>query len=40
MTGWVEAVMGEEEVQNLKDSLAEQIADLINPKVVTGHIGS
>ena len=40
VTGWVEGVMGEEEVKNLKDNLAKQIADLIDPKVVTGHIGS
>jgi hypothetical protein len=33
--GWVEAAMGEEAVQNLKDGLDAQIAALITPVSVT-----
>jgi hypothetical protein len=33
--GWVENAMGEEKVQAMKDSLATQIADKINPPTVT-----
>jgi hypothetical protein len=33
--GWVEAAMGEEEVQSLKDSLDSKIAGEINPTSVT-----
>jgi len=33
--GWVEAAMGAEEVQNLKDGLDAQIAALITPASVT-----
>ena len=33
--GWVEDVMGEEQVQSLKDSLDSIIADEINPKSET-----
>jgi hypothetical protein len=33
--GWVEAAMGEEAVQNLKDGLDAQIAALITPSSVT-----
>ena len=33
--GWVEAAMGEEAVQGLKDSLDSQIAELITPSSVT-----
>ena len=37
--GWVEAAMGEEAVQNLKDGLDAQIAAKINPTSVTKTIG-
>jgi hypothetical protein len=33
--GWVEAAMGEEEVQSLKDGLDSKIAGQINPTSVT-----
>ena len=33
--GWVEAAMGDEEVQNLKDKLDANIADQKNPTSVT-----
>ena len=33
--GWVEAAMGEEQVQSLKDSLDSKIAGEINPTSVT-----
>jgi len=33
--GWVEAAMGEESVQGLKDGLDAQIAELVNPSSVT-----
>ena len=37
--GWVEAAMGEEAVQNLKDGLDAQIEAKINPTSVTKTIG-
>ena len=37
--GWVEAAMGEEEVQAKKDSLDSQIDELVNPIVQTKTIG-
>jgi hypothetical protein len=33
--GWVEGAMGEEQVNNMKASLAQNIANQINPPVVT-----
>ena len=33
--GWVEAAMGEESVQGLKDGLDAQIAELVTPSSVT-----
>ena len=33
--GWVEESMGAEQVENLKNGLAQQIANQINPPVVT-----
>jgi hypothetical protein len=35
VSGWVETAMGAEQVQNLKDGLANNIANQINPPVVT-----
>ena len=37
--GWVEAAMGEEEVQVKKDSLAATIAELVTPTVQTKQVG-
>ena len=37
--GWVEAAMGEDEVQAKKDSLDAQIDELVNPIVQTKTIG-
>ena len=37
--GWVEAAMGEEEVQAKKDSLDATIAELITPTVQTKQVG-
>jgi hypothetical protein len=37
--GWVEAAMGEDEVQAKKDSLDAQIDELLNPVVQTKTIG-
>ena len=37
--GWVEAAMGEEEVQAKKDSLDAQIDELLNPVVQTKTVG-
>ena len=37
--GWVEAAMGEDEVQAKKDNLDAQINELINPVVQTKTIG-
>jgi len=39
-TGWVEAAMGAEEVQGLKDGLDANIADQKNPTSVTKHLDS
>jgi len=39
-TGWVENAMGEEAVQNLKDSLDANIAEQKNPTSVTKHLDS
>ena len=36
--GWVEAAMGEEDVQSLKDGLDANIADQKNPTLVTKHL--
>lgn len=38
--GWVEAAMGDEEVQNLKDGLDAQIDGLKNPTSVTKTLAS
>ena len=35
VTGWVESIMGEEEVANLKSGLDAKIADEINPASLT-----
>ena len=35
VSGWVEAAIGEEQVNNMKASLATQIENKINPPVVT-----
>ena len=37
--GWVEAAMGEDEVQSKKDGLDAQIEELVNPTVQTKTIG-
>tara|TARA_Y100000996_G_scaffold371334_1_gene319519 strand:- start:415 stop:756 length:342 start_codon:yes stop_codon:yes gene_type:complete len=37
--GWVEAAMGEEEVQAKKDSLNATIAELVTPTVQTKQVG-
>ena len=37
--GWVEAAMGEDEVQAKKDNLDAQIEELVNPTVQTKTIG-
>jgi len=37
--GWVEAAMGEEEVQDKKDSLDATIAELVTPTVQTKQVG-
>lgn len=39
VNGWVEAAMGAEEVQAKKDAIDSQIAEQINPSVVTKQIG-
>ncbi len=39
VNGWVEAAMGEEEVQAKKDAIDAQIAEKVNPTVVTKTIG-
>ena len=39
VTGWVEGIMGEEEVANLKSNLDAQINDEINPTSITKTIG-
>ena len=38
--GWVEAAMGEDEVQAKKDNLDAQIEELVNPTVQTKTIGA
>jgi len=40
INGWVEAAMGAEEVQAKKDAIDAQIAELVNPSVVTKTIGA
>jgi len=40
INGWVETAMGEEDVQAKKDSIDAQIAELVNPSVVTKTIGA
>jgi hypothetical protein len=40
INGWVEAAMGEEEVQAKKDAIDAQIAELVNPTLVTKTIGA
>tara|TARA_R110002020_G_scaffold468872_1_gene693445 strand:- start:280 stop:606 length:327 start_codon:yes stop_codon:yes gene_type:complete len=40
INGWVEAAMGEEEVQAKKDAIDAQIAEKVNPTVVTKTIGA
>ena len=37
--GWVEAAMGEEEIQAKKDGLDAQIAELVTPTVQTKQVG-
>ena len=37
--GWVEAAMGEEEVQSKKDSLDATIAELVTPTIQTKQVG-
>ena len=37
--GWVEAAMGEDEVQDKKDNLDAQIDELVNPTVQTKQVG-
>jgi hypothetical protein len=39
INGWVEAAMGEDEVQAKKDAIDAQIAEKVNPTVVTKTIG-
>ena len=40
INGWVETAMGEEDVQAKKDAIDAQIAELVNPSVVTKTIGA
>ena len=40
VNGWVEAAMGAEEVQAKKDAIDAQIAEKVNPSVVTKTIGA
>lgn len=40
INGWVEAAMGAEEVQAKKDAIDAQIAEQVNPSVVTKTIGA
>ena len=40
VNGWVEAAMGSEEVQAKKDAIDAQIAEKVNPSVVTKTIGA
>ena len=39
VTGWVEGIMGEEEVANLKSALDSKIAEEITPTTETKTIG-
>lgn len=39
INGWVEAAMGTEELQAKKDAIDAQIAEQVNPTVVTKNIG-
>jgi len=39
INGWVETAMGEEDVQAKKDAIDAQIAEQVNPTVVTKTIG-
>jgi hypothetical protein len=39
INGWVEAAMGEDEVQAKKDAIDGQITEKVNPTVVTKQIG-
>jgi len=40
VNGWVEATMGTEEVQAKKDAIDAQIAEKVNPSVVTKTISA
>ena len=40
INGWVEAAMGEDEIQAKKDAIDAQIAEKVNPTVVTKTIGA
>ena len=40
INGWVEAALGAEEVQAKKDAIDAQIAEKVNPSVVTKTIGA
>jgi len=40
INGWVEAAMGEDEVQAKKDAIDAQIAEKVKPTVVTKTIGA
>lgn len=40
INGWVEAAMGAEEVQAKKDAIDAQIAEQVNPSMVTKTIGA
>ena len=40
VNGWVETAMGEDEVQAKKDAIDAQIAEIVNPTVVTKTIGA
>lgn len=40
INGWVETAMGEDEVQAKKDAIDSQIAEKVNPTVVTKQIGA
>jgi len=40
INGWVETAMGEEDVQAKKDAIDAQIAEQVNPTVVTKTIGA
>jgi len=40
VNGWVETAMGEDEVQDKKDAIDAQIAEIVNPTVFTKTIGA